>query len=425
MFKSIAVLIYMILFSAEALGSDAYVYAEEEFGQGFFRARGTECFFITAGHVVEDATEIELVTSGRNRYEATVITTYPDDLAILRVEIPKNTTCPKSSWDSGKKLKTLLSMEQEGIVKTRLDDGSILQTTVSIKTFDAFRFIRITPKNPNDQFLKGFSGSPLFIAGKLAGMLQSVSNGVGNVFRQDALNNTVSLFFGAEEINKKTLQIPSEMLDVTSKFVNEKTSLPPISFKGSITEEQSVEHQFKGTANSPLLITNEKTSGGFSYYLEILKGKKVVYGAGHGSSKKTEHIFTPKKDGTYIIKLSGKGYHGEYNLIMEQITTNAELTGKANVIAVGETIEGKLANGAIAEYRFIGTANSPLLITNEKTSGGFSYYLEILKGKKVVYGAGHGSSKKTEHIFTPKKDGTYIIKLSGKGYHGEYNLIME
>lgn len=194
----------------DSIGSDAFVSAEEEFGQGFFRTRGKECYFVTAGHVVEDATDIELTTSLRKNTEAIVLASYPSDIAILKVNPPEGEHCPESTWGDGKKLKSLLTVYKEGIIKTKLSDGSTVQTKVNIKSFDNFGYIRVTPVNPDEKFAKGFSGSPLYIAGQAAGMLLSVKKGVGKVFRQDALNNTLALFFESDgdEMVESTVTSP-------------------------------------------------------------------------------------------------------------------------------------------------------------------------------------------------------------------------
>ncbi len=92
--------------------------------QGFFRNRGPECFFITPAHVVEDSVDVELTTALREKFEAQVLISYPSDVAILKVIGTQNRDCPLSSWDDGKKLKSLLTVYKEGVIKTKLNDGS-------------------------------------------------------------------------------------------------------------------------------------------------------------------------------------------------------------------------------------------------------------------------------------------------------------
>ncbi|MCI5207344.1 MAG: serine protease, partial [Candidatus Electrothrix sp. ATG2] len=291
------VILYLIaisIFATEAMGSDAYVLAEEEFGQGFFRSRGVECFFITAGHVVADAAEVELITSGRRKFTASLNTIYPDDVAILRVELSKDMRCPKGSWGAGEKLKTLLTMEQDGVIKKRLNDGSILQTKVTIKTYDDIRYIQITPKDSNVHFSKGFSGSPLYVAGKPAGMLLSVANGIGKVFRQDALNNTVSLFFDFEQ-SKTKVSTNSREAKHSKKIYS--VSPSPIIFDGSLAKGSTAMHKIEGNTNTPLIIINPAPTNGLRHSLQILDSRKKVlakYGHNYGNERKIP--FTPPKD---------------------------------------------------------------------------------------------------------------------------------
>jgi len=406
----------------ETLASDAYVLAEEEIGQGFFRPRGAECFFITAGHVVSEAAEIELITSGRLHLSANVITSYPDDVAILRVELPKNTTCPKGSWGTGEKLKTLLNIEQEGVIKTRLNDGSTLQTAVNIKTFDDFRYIQVIPKDTKTQFAKGFSGSPLFISGQPAGILQSVSKGVGKVFRQDALSNTVALFFNAD-LQEITTPSKKNHKKTTSQTVTQ-ISATSIEFKGSLAKNQIVKHTFVGKKNTPVLIINPTRSKGFWHTLEILNSrKKVLASYKHNRGRAREIPFTPSKDDTYTIQLVGANHYGDYSLSLKQIATSEQLTGKANIIGIDETVDGSLAIKATAQYRFAGKTNSPVVIINPARTNGLWHTIEILNSrKKVLASYKHNRGRAREIPFTPPKDDTYTIQLVGTNHYGNYSL---
>ena len=419
MLKNLSIIIFVVFFSVESFGSDAYVNAEEEIGQGFFRARGSECFFITANHVVENATKIELITPDRLRYKASVITTYPDDVAILRVELPIDTACPKSSWDSGKKLKVLLNMEMEGKVKTLLEDGSFLQTAVVIKAFDSNRYILITPKNSNIQISKSFIGSPLFIADKLAGMLQSVLNGVGYVFRQDTLNNTISLFFNVNQ-DISIVDTQKNKLNVEKNISTKNLNLPK-TYKGKLAKGATLEHQFEAAANSPILFATTGTS--LRYQLQIFKGKKELYKTNTYANRSATDVFTPQNDGTYTFRLTGFQGYGDYSLFMEQFTTATKLTSKANVIAPDDTVEGRLAKDATAVYRFEGLANNPVLFTTTGTS--LRYEFQIFKGKKELYKTYTYANRSATNSFTPQKNGTYTIRLTGFQGYGDFTLYME
>jgi len=196
-----------------------------------------------------------------------------------------------------------------------------------------------------------------------------------------------------------------------------------IVFTGSLIKGQTVEHEFEGVANSPVLFTNLKTDL-FVFHIKIYKGKKIVYKNNADSDEITESIFTPKQNGTYTVKLHGIRHHGDYSLRMKQITTAAELNSKQNILSPGETVGGLLAKGAIAEYHFEGAANSPVLFINSKTDS-FSFNVKIYRGNKIVYKNNLDSNEAMESIFTPKKNGTYTVKLFGIRHYGYYSMSMK
>jgi len=411
-----------------SMASDAFVSAEDEFGQGFFRNRGSECFFITPAHVVEDAVDIELTTSLRKNIEAQVLMKYPSDIAICKVILPDGESCPQSSWGDGEKLANLLTVYKEGVIKTKLNDGSTMQTQVTLKTFDNFGYIQIVPKDPNVSFAKGFSGSPLYIAGETAGMLLSVDNGVGRVFRQDALNNTVALVFGQAEkahdepaikthVATEKERTDSDVVMVTTK---------PNTFKGMIAPNQKIEYTFKGVKNSPVLFRFLKFSSSFPYYDAwiineqkdtVAKYKKL------GDSNK-EHAFTPQQEGIYTLQLQGYKFHKEFEFSVTQFALNADLTGKANVIKPGDQIKGVIAPDAIAEYTFKGQANTPLVFRFTKFSSSFPYYEALIINEQNDTVAKYkklGTSNK-EHAFTPQQEGIYTLQLHGYKFHKEFEF---
>lgn len=74
------------------------------------------------------------------------------------------------------------------------------------------------------------------------------------------------------------------------------------------------------------------------------------------------------------------------------VLTATELTGKGNVMSAGDVVEGRIAKGAIAEYRFEGVTNSPVLLRTPKTGNEFSYFVKVYKDKKIVYNTKYGSN---------------------------------
>lgn len=422
-------ILFLVFSTSNVIASDAYVFAEEEFGQGFFRHRGSECFFITPAHVVEEAVDIELTTALRKNINAQLLNRYPADIAILKAELAQGEKCPQSSWGNGEKLSSLLTVYKEGIIKTKLNDGSTLQIKVSIESYDNFGYILVAPTDATTSFAKGFSGSPLYIAGEAAGMLLSVNNGVGRVFRQDALNNTVALFFG-EPASVDEKGVASAGGQPSAKSASPQTG-PDIGgtgkFEGKIAMGQTIDHPFEGQKNSPVILRFNKTHKKKIYKVSIInpQGDTVLKGGWQGYTNK-DQAFTPAEDGTYTIRLIGGKVHGTYNFSIKQWATGAQLSGQANVIKPGDAADGKIATGAAAEYRFQGQANSPVLFRFIKTNKRKLYRAFILNSRgDSLFSAGWLGHINVDKAFTPPKDDTFTLRLTGGASFGNYAFSMQ
>ena len=452
---SLIVFSMQVCFLSCAAASDAFVSTDEQFGQGFFRSRETECFFITAGHVVEDAVDVTLTTSSRKNIDAVVLNIFPADIAILKIDSDDG-KCPPSSWDDGKSLSSLLTVYKEGIVKTKLNDGSTLQTPVLIKKFNNYGYIQVVPKDADTAFAKGFSGSPLYIAGKAAGMLLSVKNGVGRVFRQDALNNTLALFFQSAQNSDPDIQSSeknapqgavneglkqkqpgdniqaqaAEIKATATKTVNKSESELDKAFasqqavKGEISKDQVITYKFQGRKNSPLLFRFMKKWNRDYYQTQILNSRKdVVKKSDWVGGSNYEWLFTPPEEGTYTLQLTGGSHHDAYEFSVHQYTTDADLTGPANVVKPGDTANGVIAPEAVATYKFQGRKNSPLLFRFMKKWNRDYYQTQILNSRKdVVKKSDWVGGSNYEWLFTPPEEGTYTLQLTGGSHHDAYEF---
>ena len=165
MLKYHITLLLMMFVMVEASASDAYVVAGNTTGQGVFQQRAEKCFFITTGQVVKNVTKTDLIMSQRVRYQAAVVSTSPDDVAILQVTLPKNTTCPVSRKSPDAKVSMQLSSKREGIIKTRLEDGSLLQTPVMITSAGDQHYAQIVAKYSADLMDNGFKSDSNTILG--------------------------------------------------------------------------------------------------------------------------------------------------------------------------------------------------------------------------------------------------------------------
>ncbi|MGE4560953.1 MAG: hypothetical protein AB7E77_12190, partial [Desulfobulbus sp.] len=257
-----------LLPAAPAPASDVFLKVDDnEIGQGILRPRGTECLIITPAHVVENGFTIDATTAEQIHASAEILELFPGDLSVLRVKSETPISCRRTSWPSHASLNSLLATEKEGELHTMLADGSLRKLPVEIVGYDKYRNIYIRPLAAEDGLAKGASGSPLYLGGQCAGMLLSVKNGVGNVIRQDALANTLALFF--DDTSTATGAHP---------LAQQKTTAPkPVpanpenqQFSGNIFTNVAREHSLRLHENSPVRITLEPTGDEVKYAIELV-----------------------------------------------------------------------------------------------------------------------------------------------------------
>jgi hypothetical protein len=128
--------------------------------------------------------------------------------------------------------------------------------------------------------------------------------------------------------------------------------------------------------------------------------------------------FTPLKTGRYTIRIKGAEGEGTYALQLVPITSNAQLRGEANVLAIGGAqAEGSIAQGAVAEYRLQLEALKPVRFYFSGSGGGGTYTMEIVDAAGVaVYlnpTARYGGADPVAVPFTAPKTDTFTLRLLG------------
>jgi hypothetical protein len=211
----------LITLAAPASGQ-VFVRALED-GQGLLRDRNGTCFVITPQHVIVDAYDVEVVTEGRLRADATVETEYPGDIALLRVAGPSSLPCPPF-WDNPPDLSERLASMEEATVVSRNPDGSLHRRFVRIVGVDETSIL-LRPMAEGDALFKGLSGSLVLVDGRPAGMLQEVETemGDGRAVRLDQLSNVVRSFFDVDA---------PEVLPTAEGFTVE-----AVEFRGLVSDE--------------------------------------------------------------------------------------------------------------------------------------------------------------------------------------------
>jgi flavin-binding protein dodecin len=328
-------------------------------------------------------------------------------------------------------LNALLEMEKQGELRTMLADGSIRITDVDIVSYDKYRNINIRPRNSLDAISKGESGSPLYIAGQFSGMLLSVKNDIGNVIRQDAMANTLSLFFGdTVKVGQLSRTQLNNSIKVTSNSP-EKAPVNELEFSGVIAKSAVTVHSMKLEENSLVRLNFSATGDSEKFNFEIWDAsRKVVYRnpSKHYSGTETFTIpFTPPKNDTYSIYITGIEGEGQYKVKISSIALDAQLRSEANVIQVdGNAVTGIIAQGAVAEYRVNLEKNSPIRLSFSATGDQGKYTVEILDstGKAVFRNPSkHYSGTEAFAVpFTPPNNDTYSLHIIGTEGEGKYKV---
>jgi hypothetical protein len=419
-------------FAYSACASDVYLKIDNnEVGQGVLRQRGNECLVIVPAHVVENSFKIDATLSDRKKYSAELLELFPGDLGLLRLTNDDPSICRHVSWSSQANVDALLETEKRGELRTMMADGSIRITDVDIVSYDKYRNINVRPKNKEDAFSKGESGSPLYIDGQFSGVLLTVNNDIGNVIRQDAITNTLALFF------RDTLQKSKQNSAQLNKARKETNSPPENSpskiqeFSGNIAKSAMNVHVVKLEENSPVRLSFSATGDAEKYNVEIWdSARRVVYRnpAKHYSGLETFNIpFTPPRNDTYSLCIIGTEGEGKYSVKISSIASDSQLRAETNVIQVGGyAAEGMMAQGAVAEYRINLEQNSPVRLILSATGDQWKFNVEIYNSSgKSAYRNSSLTYSGTETFtipFTPQKSGIYSLRIVGAEGEGRYSV---
>jgi hypothetical protein len=192
-------------------------------GRGILKSRGNECFIIAPHHVVKDALE-DINITGEKRVKSTgsIEKSYSaNDLSILRVEKGGNQKC--TDWYVASDFEKIVESNSNGFVEYRESDGSTQKVEIEIIGVNGEE-IQIQRKDPMTAFVKGWSGSSLFVNQNgqriYLGMLYQLQGRAGYVMRADHMFNVMTSFFGKEE---KETTVENPETDVISGNFN-KTS---------------------------------------------------------------------------------------------------------------------------------------------------------------------------------------------------------
>ncbi|GAA4325701.1 hypothetical protein GCM10023115_40040 [Pontixanthobacter gangjinensis] len=189
----------MLITGLRCEGQEVVFIKSGENGNGILQQRFEECYIITPQHVVASGMgKIQVID--RNSYELTAEhkKSFQPDLALLKVLDDPGLKCPE--WETEKDINNILQNSSSGFIEYRDEVGKKSLIHVSIVEINQ-NFIRVSPVEPEEKFIKGNSGAAFFVKYKgkrlLAGMLISISEEarIGNVAQIDDIERSLSGFF--------------------------------------------------------------------------------------------------------------------------------------------------------------------------------------------------------------------------------------
>lgn len=417
---SLSLISLSALFSPSSYSSDVLVSADFNVGQGFnYLVNGT-CYVVTPKHVMGDATTANIMLPTRQYFTADLAHVFDVDMAVLESNIPE-AQCNRNTFLQVSDLKKLLEVYQTGVLKTRLADGSVLQSKIVINTVDETEYLAIKPERADEPFKQGYSGSILFVAEQAAGVLLEVDDEGGVVYRADALTGMLDEHFGVNDEPEATETATTEETNADDSAVTTNSHLT-----GRLAKNQIKDHEVKMLENSPVEFVLKATEGNqmqFSILIMDRRENKLLDYKFY-STNDYNFAFTPPKSDTYIVRLLGVSSFGEFDIKLNDFAFDAELRGDGNSFQIPTTITPKVAKDSIAEYRFNGETNSPIeMLFNEVNGQQFRYAAHILNSAdEVLREYEFYSTNSYAYAFTPPTNDEYTLRLFGTRHYGTTNI---
>ncbi|HEX9730672.1 MAG TPA: hypothetical protein VGG06_01655 [Thermoanaerobaculia bacterium] len=186
-------------------------------------------------------------------------------------------------------------------------------------------------------------------------------------------------------------------------------------------------YTFAGQANTPVLFTVQRTDGELSYYGLIYDPKDFLLEEHGRFYDGTYSIpFTPTADGEYKLHMKGQSQGGKYAVTMSYLSGPPEKRNQVTQLTLDRSEKGMLAVGAFDDFSFNGSANTPLLLQIQRSSGELGYEVELLDDQGTSLARYGRFWDRLESVpFTPPGSGRYLARLRGSRNFGSYTLAMK
>ncbi|WP_440876896.1 hypothetical protein [Thalassotalea sp. PLHSN55] len=423
-----------------AIASDAYVRTKYQEGQGILRKAGSSCFLYTPAHVITGAKAALVETRLRKRIRAELINTYPQDLAIAKLE--DASACEESSWKGGgERVDAILDVVRAGRLNYKHKQGriEIFDIEITDKALDATFDIKL--KN-NKEFRKGMSGSIVTVGDYPIGMLLSVEGDIGKVLRMDTMADLSKRVILRYVTDKEKIEMgevsainntqQSNTQASSSVTAHEKpqtqTNLKPdkIESKGTLSEGDVQEVKILARGNTAYNIVSQPQQKNVKYKLYFFDdaGNELFSSNVEQSKRKLEWGVGVADAGEYTLRVVGVSGSGEYNLAIHTVATPEELLSPSNVIGTNDSISGGLSRGTYAEYKILAQGNTAYNIVAKPQQKNVKYKLFFIDdaGNELFSSNVEQSKRKLEWGIGVTEAGEYTLRVVGVSGSGEYNL---
>lgn len=414
-----SLLVFSCCLTTPALASDVLVSADFNVGQGFNYLVDDQCYVLTPNHVMGTATSANVMLPTRQYHTADVTHVFDVDMAILKADIPA-AQCNRNTFLQVSDLNKLLEVYQNGVLKTRLADGSVLQTKIVISAVDDSEFLAIKPERADEPFKQGYSGSILFVAEQAAGVLLEVDDAGGIVYRADALTAMLNKHFDISSNEEASESTTDKAADGDAETTTNSH------LAGRLATNQIKDYSVKMQENSPVeFVLTELDSDSVKFAIQILdKRENELFEDSFWSNRAYSFAFTPPRTDEFTVRVIGLQDFGKFDIKMNDFSFDAELRGAGNQLEIPGNIRVKIAPNAVAEYPFNGEANSPAEFTlNEVAGSSFKYALHIIDSAgNELYKDSFWSNRNYTYAFTPQQNDAYTIRLIGLQGYGQADI---
>jgi len=181
---------------------------------------------------------------------------------------------------------------------------------------------------------------------------------------------------------------------------------------------------FDGVPNQTAIIQSKGTDNlGYLVQLYNSIGERIFSkGTFYKSDQYNNIPFTPLDSGQYEIRIEATNGFGSYDLRYYNLAVPVFKQAEFDTI-----MSALLGEGGYHEYQFTGVRNQTVKV---KTMGleNLSYQVQVFNasGEQLLKkGTYYRSEKFADNLFTPDKDGDYMVRIVGTNHFGEYKILME